>query len=303
MDYLRRSLPPLDPLVAFEAASRHGSFTRAAQELALSQAAVSQRIRQLEDHLGTPLFVRANRRVQLTAAGRSLQHAAAPALRQIALASEDIRERTSGDRLSIGADQSIATLWLMPHLSRFRDQADQELSIRVVASDKDSECLSDDIELAILHGDGTWPGHDSALLFSEEVFPVCAPSYLMDNPPVFSPDHLPEHPLLELDDLHWDWMNWRGWLSAVGVHERIKREPLRINSYPLIIQEAKAGRGIALGWRHLIDSDLAAGHLVRPVSDKVRTDLGYYLLWPSSHALDQLAAEFRDWLIRMAPGR
>ncbi len=300
MDHLRRSLPPLDPLVAFEAASRLGSFSRAAEELGLSQAAISQRIRHLEKHVGARLFVRANRKVHLTTAGRSLLHAAAPALRQIAAASEEIRARRGGDRLTLGADQSIAAMWLMPRLSLYREDAEHKLSIRVVASDKAADCLSEDVDLAILHGDGNWPGHDAALLFSEEVFPVCAPSYLMNNPPVIGPEHLPEHALLELDDIHWDWMSWPAWLSSVGIHKPVEHEPLRINSYPLIIAAAKAGQGIALGWQHLVDADLAAGHLVRPVPDRVETAYGYYLIWSDTHPLDPAAATLRDWLLANA---
>lgn len=297
MDRLRRTLPPLDPLVAFEAAARHQSFTRAAEELSLSQAAISQRIRQLEDHIGAPLFVRANRRVQLTTAGRTLQHAAAPALRQIASASEEVRARRGRNRLTIGVDQSIAAMWLMPRLDAFRTSLDKDASIRVVASDDPAECLAEDVELAILHGNGTWPGRQSAPLFPEEVFPVCAPEYLDRSGPLSGPEDLPNHPLLELDDVHWDWMNWRVWLSGAGVHGIAGREPLRINSYPLIIQAAKAGQGIALGWRHLTDPDLANGTLVRPVQKSIVTEFGYHLIWSSAHPMDPLAQAFRDWLL------
>lgn len=297
MDHLRRILPPLDPLVAFEAAARLESFTQAAEELSLSQAAVSQRIRQLEDHIGAPLFVRANRRVALTTAGRTLQHAAGPALRQIAIASEEIRARRGQDRLTIGADQAIAALWLMPKLAAFRAETGSDLSVRVVASDSDADCLAGDVELAILHGRGVWPGRQTALLFAETVFPVCSPAYLRAHGPMTGPDTLPDHALLELDDIHWDWMNWRGWLSSVGVHRQAAREPLRINSYPLIIEAARYGEGVALGWAHLVDGDLAAGRLVRPVTDAVTTEFGYYLIWSDAHPLDPPAAAFRDWLL------
>lgn len=194
MDHLHLNIPPLDPLVAFEAAARLGSFTRAAEELALSQAAVSQRIRNLEDAVGAALFLRANRRVQLTRAGRLLQQATAPALRNIAAASEEIRARQGGNRLTIGADSALTTMWLMPRLNQFRDLNEDDLSVRLVASDRGEDCLADDLDLAILHGDGTWEGRDAALLFSEEVFPVCAPEHLMKNPPVIGSEHLPAHP-------------------------------------------------------------------------------------------------------------
>ncbi|MEX0284451.1 MAG: LysR family transcriptional regulator, partial [Paracoccaceae bacterium] len=180
MDYLHRSLPPLDPLVAFEAAARLGSFTRAAEELDLSQAAVSQRIRQLEDHLDAPLFVRANRKVTLTAAGQALQQATGPALGQIAATSDQLRARASGNRLSIAVDPTIASIWLMPRLSRYRDEIGEDLSLHVTTTD-DVAGLSGAVDLTIQHGTGKWPGRDAALLFSEDVFPVCAPDYLMHH--------------------------------------------------------------------------------------------------------------------------
>ena len=303
MDHLHLNIPPLDPLVAFEAAARLGSFARAAEELALSQAAVSQRIRHLEDAVGAALFLRANRRVQLTRAGRLLQQATAPALRNIAAASEEIRARQGGNRLTIGADNALTTMWLMPLLNQFRDLNEDDLSVRLAASDREEDCLADDLDLAILHGDGTWEGRDAVLLFSEEVFPVCAPEYLMKNPPVIGPEYLPAHPLLELEDPRHTWMSWRSWLADAGVPDQPLTEPLRINAYTLIIEEAKAGRGIALGWRNLVDAELAAGTLVRPVADSVKTKLGYYLTWRMDYPLDPTPAAFRDWLIRQAPGR
>ncbi|HSF93503.1 MAG TPA: LysR substrate-binding domain-containing protein [Thermohalobaculum sp.] len=296
MENLRRSLPPLEPLVAFEAAARHESFTRAAAELNLTQAAVSQRIRALEQNLGKPLFARAHRQVRLTTAGRALLHAAAPALRQIAAAADELRLPAARTRLTVGADQSIAAMWLMPRLAAFRAAAG-EASVRLVASDEEADGLADDVDIAILHGRGAWPGRVSVLLFAEEIYPVCAPAYLDSAPPLRQPADLPGHALLELEDVRWDWMNWRGWLSWAGVHRPAAREPLRINAYPLVIEAAKAGQGIALGWRRLVDSELASGALVRPLPQSARTEFGYHLVWPAARPLPPVAAGFRDWAL------
>jgi putative choline sulfate-utilization transcription factor len=296
MDNLRRTLPPLDPLVAFDAAARHESFTQAARELSLSQAAVSQRIRALEEDLGKALFARAHRRVRLTTAGRALMHAAAPALRQIAAAAEEVRAPSARARLTIGADQSIAAMWLLPRLAAFRATAG-ETSVRLVASDEEADGLADDVDIAILHGDGNWPARTSELLFPEEVYPVCAPAYLEGARPLRTPTDLLDHALLELEDLRWDWMNWRGWLSWAGVEQPALREPLRINAYPLVIEAAKAGQGIALGWRRLVDAELAKGTLVRPLPHSARTNFGYYLVWPQARPLSPAATGFRDWAL------
>jgi DNA-binding transcriptional LysR family regulator len=296
MNNLRRTLPPLDPLVAFEAAARHESFTAAAQELNLSQAAVSQRIRVLEEHLGAALFTRAHRRVRLTTAGRALQHAAAPALRQIAVAAEELRAPAERHRLTIGADQSIASMWLLPRLAAFQ-AATGATSVRLVASDEEADGLAEDVDIAILHGEGAWPGRSSMLLFAEEIFPVCAPSYLESSGRLRRPADLPAHALLELEDARWDWMNWRGWLSWAGVERPAARDPLRINAYPLVIEAARAGQGVALGWRCLVDADLAAGRLVRPLPQSARTRFGYHLVWPATRPLSPVATAFRDWAL------
>ncbi len=296
MQKLKKGLPPLEPLIAFEAAARHLSFTRAADELDLSQAAVSQQIRNLEQNLGTALFIRSHRAVRLSSAGRSYQHTVSSALRHLAAATTDLRKPARSERLTIAADQSIAAMWLMPRLPEFQ-QEHVSVRLRLLASDDESDCLGDEIQMAIIHGDGHWPGYHTHRLFAEEVFAVCSPEYLQSMPLIGSATDLLNGQLLELEDEHWNWINWQTWLSRNDTHLPAGHAALQINSYPLLIEAAKNGQGIALGWRYLVDADMQKGSLVKALDACVETQYGYYLVWPERSEQSYAAKQFLRWAI------
>lgn len=306
MNTWRRALPPLESLVAFEAAARMLSFTRAGEELHVTQAAVSRQIRLLEANLGVKLFTRTHRAVQLTPQGRAYQHTVSMALAHIANASDELRREDATATVSIAADQAIAFLWLMPRLPEFQ-RTHREVSVRLVVSDNDEECLADGISIAIVHGSGEWPGHVAELLHEEEIFPVCSPDYLRGQPALDTPEDLLNHMLLELEDEHWQWVNWRVWLTEHDVHLTADAPRLQANNYPLLVQAACDAQGVALGWRHLVDDHLARGALLRPLSASLRTGYGYYVLIPRGHALSDAARRFLDWLLAergaTGPGR
>ncbi len=295
MQSLRKQLPPLDPLVAFEAAARHLSFTRAAEELHLSQAAVSQKIRNLEEHLGVELFYRSHRAVTLSPQGREFQHTVSVVLQQLASATSELRVSSSRSRLTLAADQSVSAMWLVPRLPHFQ-QLYPDVSVRLITSDEERDSLADDIEIAVVHGNGSWSGYNAEQLFEEEIFPVCSSEYLANRGNLISLSSLADETLLELEDSHWNWMNWRTWLSKKEVHLPAHHHGLRMNNYPLLIEAAKNGQGIALGWRYLVDSDLASGLLVRPLNSSVRTAYGYYLVWSDRKKLSTTASDFCAWV-------
>ncbi len=294
MQTLKKQLPPLEPLIAFEAAARQLSFTAAATELNLSQAAVSQQIRNLERSLGVNLFIRSHRSVQLSAQGRVYQHTVSTVLHQLANATTELSTPPTKDQLNIATDQSIASMWLMPRLPGFQQQ-NPDTTLRFIASDDERDCLADEIQIAIIHGNGIWPGFKSERLFDEEIFPVCSPAYLQQLDSNLTPDSLVDQVLLELEDNHWDWINWRSWLSKNNVNLPAHHKGLHINSYPLIIEATKNGQGIALGWRYLIDDDLNKGLLVKALDLSVRSSLGYYLIWPDNRELSLSAQAFAQW--------
>lgn len=292
----RKSLPPLGTLVAFEAAGRLQSFTRAAEELAITQAAVSKQIRQLEEHLGRRLFLRSHRAVQLTAEGREYLHTIVTALDHVSHATRELRAEEPTGRLTVAADESLAALWLLPRLDRLL-AAIPGVTVHVVVSEHETRLLADEVDMAILLGEGHWPLHDAEFGFPEEVFPVCSPAYLARSPIAGLAD-LARADLIDLEDDQWTWINWRIWLTDHGIGLPATHRALTIGSYPLVVEAARRGLGVALGWRRQIEPDLHAGRLVRPVPEEVRTRFGYWLAWPRARPMSAPAAAFRDWVRR-----
>lgn len=284
----------MEPLIAFESAARHLSFTAAAAELNLSQAAVSQQIRNLEQALGVSLFIRSHRAITLSREGQVYRYTVLAALRQIAAATQELKLPAVGSRLTVGADQSIAAMWLIPRLPDFQRQF-RDYTVRIVASDVEHDCLADDIDIAIIHGDGHWPAHSAEPLFAEQVIAVCSPGYLALHPELDSIESLTGQTLLNLENSHWNWMDWRTWLSLNDVHLPVRHQGLQVNSYPLLIDAARNGQGVALGWRYLIDQDLVDGTLVQPVDATASTDFGYYLVAADDNATHPGVIHFREW--------
>ena len=291
----KHRLPPLDPLIAFESAARLLSFTRAGEELHLSQAAISQQIRNLEENLQVQLFTRSHRAVQLTNEGREYQHTVATVLKQLAGATMDIQNVEFAQQLVIGCDQSFATQWLSPRLSHLRLLM-PEVSLRIIASDNDDESLGNEIEVAVLHGDGQWPGFHSQRLFDEEVFPVCSPDYAHEDALEDWSGWLLRSQLIDLVDNHWNWMNWRLWLGGNDIDQPVANRSLQISSYPLVIDAACAGHGVALGWRYLVDDLIEQRRLIRPIEQSLKTDFGYYFLVRDNLQKEAVIIRFRNWL-------
>ena len=289
-------LPPLQNLRAFEAAARLASFTAAARELCLTQGAISRQIRTLEERLRVVLFERGDRGVRLTPPGRRYHEVVSESLFSIAAATRELVAGDDDTTVTVGTSSAIASLWLMPRLTGFRRRA-PELEIRVLASDRDFERNSDEVDLVIeyarrpLTGEGVWP------LFDEEIFPVCSPDYLDGRAVPERPGELLGETLLVLDDDHPDWMGWTEWLSCAGVEMAGLRHPIRINSYPTLLQAAAAGEGVALGWRHLVDEFLAAGTLVPLLADAMKAPGAFYLRTTRPAADDSPVARLRDWFL------
>lgn len=296
---MNSNLPPLSSLVAFEAAGRLQSFTRAAAELNVTQAAVSRQIRLLEDHLGRQLFRRAHRAVELTNEGRDYLHTIANALNHVGTATRELKTTAREPRLTIAADQSMATLWLLPRLQAFRQEA-PGLNIRLIADDDEDRIFASGADVALVHGDGDWPLHQSAMLFADDIVPVCSPEYLMTRQAPQSASDFVVEALIDLEDEHWNWLNWRQWLTSQGVSMAAGPRGLVIDSYPLVIDAALRGSGFALGWRGLIDDALAEGRLVAPLATSLKTRFGYYIVWPRNRTILPEAQIFIDWALRNA---
>jgi DNA-binding transcriptional LysR family regulator len=261
-------------LEPFEAAARLGSFTMAAEELSVTQSAISQRVRKLEDLLGIALFKRHHRAIELTDEGRELLNGVTVALRHLTSSVHGVRQTGDRVRVKLGTDTSIASMWLPDRIRKILT-LDPSFDIDLVVSDLESDVLKADI--AIVHGDGNWPGFETRLLFHDEIFPVCAPGYL-NRCPIRTAEDVLKADLIDLDYVHWNWANWNIWLTERNLDVAKARTLIRTNSYTAQIDAARAGLGVALGWAQLLDADFATGRLVRPIGDHVSSQFGYYIL-------------------------
>ena len=295
MRELHRRLPALGALVAFEAAGRHLNFSRAAEELCVTQAAVSRAIRGLEEQLGIRLFERLHRSVALTAAGASLHQAVAYGFDHIADAVEQQRARQRERHVGVAANNAVAFYWLRPQVTAFQ-QAHPDVHLSVFAADPDPPLEQSDVDIAIRYGDGHWPG--ATLLFGEELFPVCAPAFCETAAGrIERPEDLLRTTLLYMDPQGPDWVTWGEWIRAQGVDPAgCLSAGLTFNSYPMLLQAAVEGQGVALGTAHLVDPLLADGTLVRPMRESYRTSRGYYLVLPVGAVPSAIVAAVGDWL-------
>ncbi len=299
----QKLLPPLDYLLAFEAAATCGSFAVAARHMNISETSISRKVRLLELHYDVPLFIRGHRSVTLTPQGHGLLTPVRTALNGLRDASQDMFSRRRKNAVTLAATNSVASLWLMPRLRRF-NISNARIKIMLVASDSDEECLADTVDLSILRGEGDWPGFSARLLFGETVFPVCSPHYLRKNPQAAVLHDLPGLDLIEISNLHTEWMDWDSWLKHHGFSGRSVDGASLFNTYPLGIQAAVDGLGVALGWGHLVDRLLESGDLVRPLGNTcVRTSSGYYLLHRERQKPFPERRIVEDWLLKESASR
>jgi LysR family glycine cleavage system transcriptional activator len=299
MPSLRAKLPPLNSLVVFEAAARHLSFTRAAEELLISREAVSRQIRNLERHLGVKLFARLYRTLELTEAGLAFQSVVAESLRRIAHAAVNVGQRDASARITVAATVAIATFWLTPRLPGFRARH-PEAEIRMVVTDRPLDMIGDGIDIALRYGDGNWPGMETTALFDVTSFTVCAPASLEQFGPVDGPADLLRHTLLNLDGATHAPEDWAWWLVEAGVHMPAPHRAMGFDNYANVIQAALGCQGIALGYSRIVDDLLSEGRLVRPLTMTLSKGQAVYLAVPVAGNLALTAREFRDWILSQA---
>ena len=292
---MARRLPPLGALRAFEAAARHLSFTKAGEELHVTQAAVSHQVKALEEWLGLRLFRRRGRQVFLSEAGQAYLADVREAFDQLAAATGRLWQREASGVLTVTTLASLAASWLVPRLGQFRT-LHPEIDVRISATDDLIDFGRDDVDLAIRYGTGDWPGLEVVLLMNEDVFPVCSPA-LLDGPvPLREPADLQHHTLLH-DDLQ---LNWKAWLDAAGVKDIDPERGPGFNLSALVVDAAVAGQGVALARSALVGHHLRAGRLVRPFDVKLPANYAYYIAYPpASRDLPKVRA-FTDWLLAVA---
>jgi LysR family glycine cleavage system transcriptional activator len=290
-----RRLPPLNALKAFEAAARHESFTRAAEELFVTQGAVSHQVKALETELGVKLFNRERQRLVITEAGRQYLTILRDAFDRIALGTERLVQRQSSGALTVSTSPDFAAKWLVNRLGRFAEEH-PNIDLRVSATLHHVDFAREDVDLAVRHGDGNWPGLDVARLSAEQLFPVCSPKLQTGRNRLTKPVDLLRFPLIHVDDRK----NWVRWLEGAEVPAA---EPLHgpvLNRESMAIDAAVDGQGVALARMTLAATDLISGRLLRPFVEELRLSKAYWIICPQATADLPKIVTFRQWLLAEA---
>jgi len=302
---MRHRLPPLASLRAFEAAARHLSFAKAADELLVTPGAVSQQVKLLEDWMGLALFRRMPKGVLLTDAGQLYGSELREVFARLVAAGERVRRHGAAPVLAVSLTASLAVRWLIPRLGGFSARH-PEIDVRVEVGTTLTDFARENVDLAIRHGIGpSWPGLHADLLFPEVVFPVCSPALLAAGPPLRRPEDLAHHTLLH-EEVHADAQGrlqdvpWSQWLAAAGAPGVDATRGPRFTQTLMSVQAALAGQGVALASRVLVREDLACGRLVRPLPQELCGESSYWFVCPEGAQDRPRIAAFRAWLLEEA---
>ena len=292
---MRPRLPPLNALKAFEAAARHESFTRAAEELCVTQGAVSHQVKSLEAELAIKLFNRERQRLIITEAGRDYLTVVRDALDRIAIGTERLQQRQSAGVLTVTTSPDFAAKWLVHRLGHFAE-AHASIDLRVSATMHHVDFAREDFDMAVRHGDGNWPGLDAVQLSGEQLFAICSPKLLSGRHRLGKPADILKFPLLHLDSR----LDWTKWLRAAGMSDENVRHGPVLNRASMVIDAAINGQGIALARTTLAAWDLINGRLVRPFPDSLPVSKTYWIVCPKATASLPKIATFREWLLNEA---
>jgi LysR family glycine cleavage system transcriptional activator len=285
--------PPLYGLRAFESASRTLSFTRTADELNVTPAAVSHQIKTLEERLGIRLLERQNNKLTLTTMGEAYIPSVREALDMILAATDQICMRADGDTLRLSVLPIFATRWLIPRLGAIRE-SHPELNIEVSTSYRLVNFNTENIDAGVRYGSGQWPGLESHYLFGEEVVPMCNPILLQGNTTLSSPTDLRTLPLLHSARTR---EYWRLWLTANGIDDINPYAGYSFSNCLLTLEAARAGLGVAMINRAYLDERMANGSLVAPFDMTLTQNMGCYLVYPKTSASFSKILKFRDWVL------
>jgi LysR family glycine cleavage system transcriptional activator len=292
---LRRSLPPLNALRSFEAAARHQSFTRAADELCVTQGAVSHQVKALEAELGLKLFNRERQGLAITEAGRDYSAVVRDAFDSIALGTDRLLQRLRSGVITVSTSPDFAAKWLVSRLGRFAE-THPETELKISATMHHVDFTREDVDLAIRHGAGDWAGLDAVNLCFEELFPVCSPALLRTRRGIHNPEDVLQFPLLHLDDRR----DWSRWLEAAGASgEGLLHGPI-LNHASMLIDAAIDGQGIALARTALAAADLIYGRLVKPFQAALPLKNRYWIVCPRATSSMPKITIFRKWLLAEA---
>ncbi|MGH6637095.1 MAG: LysR substrate-binding domain-containing protein [Polaromonas sp.] len=292
-----KRLPPLNCIVAFEAAARLLSFTRAAEELHLSQAAVSRQVQGLEGRLGTTLFHRRHKELKLTRAGLIFHETIGNCLAQIRRTVLDI-ERLESQSVTIAASVALSSFWLLPAILEFRE-IHPSINIRVLANDELIDPRREAVDLAVRYGDGKWPGVVSEKLFDETIFPVCSPRYLQRRGINKIADFSQEK-LIDFDKPISPFGSWQSWLKQAHIKEFPLHASLTLSNYDLVYRAVCNGEGVGLTWAYVVPVEARDNLLVRPTDLRITTGFAEYVVLAAGERLSESANTVLEWLLDYA---
>lgn len=289
-------------MIVFEAVARHLSFTKAADELRVSQAAVSRQVGIIEEHLGVRLFERRHRSIELTPQGVHLIGAVSMALGHVANVSDSVRRQIGEADITISSSVSFASYWLMSRIAKFRAEF-PKINVRLVAYATVRDLTVSALDFAVRYGRGTWEGATADLMFGNEIFPVCSPAYIVKHGAMNSPAGLSAATLLTLSRFDRNWTTWEEWFERQGTPLPNDVRWLPFDSYLLLLNATVRGDGVALCGQRLAEDLIDNGELVRPINASVNSEHSFFLLRPENAILRPAQAHFRDWLLQEARGQ
>lgn len=293
---MSKRLPPLNALRVFDAAARHLSFTKAAEELFVTQAAVSHQIKSLEDFLGLKLFRRRNRSLLLTEEGQSYYLDIKEIFTALNDATRKLQARSAKGALTVSLPPSFAIQWLVPRLSGF-NSAYPGIDVRIQAVDREEDKLADDVDVAIFYGRGNWSGLRAERLYAEYLLPACAPTLITGGEhPLKTPADLAYHTLLH-DSSRRDWLAYTRQLGLQ--HINVQQGPIFSHS-AMVVQAAVHGQGVALVNNVMAQMEIEAGRLICPFNDVLVSKNAFYLVCHDSQAELGKIAAFRQWILARA---
>lgn len=295
MSEFRRNLPPSGQIIAFEAAARLSSFTRAGEELGLSQAAVSRQMRELEARLGVRLFHRNRHDVSLTEAGTRFLTATRPALNMLLSAVEEAKAaNAAANEFIVYSDQSIDSSYLLPRLRRFLE-SHPEIELNLISSGKPVEQVQTKFHVAFQAGPVWSTGYDTCAIADDDLFPVCSPGYLAQNPQISDPEELAQTQLLHFEQPGRSWPGWDEYLTWLGCKPPERRQ-VTFSRYPALLHAAESGSGVALGGTLSVASRLSSGTLVRVCTGNLQLKDYLHSYMKKGQARHPIAVRFLKWL-------
>lgn len=298
---MTRFAPGTRALRTLMAAGRHLNFTRAADDVGLTPAAVSFQIKEIEDQLGVKLFTRTSRTMRLTEAGTILYEASADALDIMNRAVSKAQKASRGmAQLKVSVSPHFATKWLMRRVERF-NKLHPDIELRFDISYEVRDFDADDVDVAIRFGAGKYPGLAASRLFDNIIVPVCSPRLLTADKPLKEPRDLLNHTLVHIEwsDRDLTWPNWRMWMAAAGIQDYDDRNTIVFANSSDAIGAAMAGNAVALADFAMVANDLSEGRLVQPfeLSIRVPPEYAYFVVYPQTSAADRRIIAFRDWMV------